>query len=268
MMPDLSVAVAQPAGASRRLSENVSAHVRLASRAAEHGARLVLFPELSLTGYHWGLTPGDAIEASDARLRPLQTAADEHDVVVVAGAPIASSPGLHIGTMSFTPHAEVTTYLKRYLGKGEEVAFVPGPGGAPLPLADQVVALAICADITHPEHASGAAQVGATIYAASCLLADGGYEADAELLRRYAQEHRMVVMMANYAPPVTDWSPAGRSAIWSSDGSLLGCAPPGGEALVVAAKSSAGWDGIVVTLSGWTARGSRAAPTDGRRRVR
>jgi predicted amidohydrolase len=246
-MPDLTVAVAQPAGASQELGENVSAHVRMASLAAEHGAQLVLFPELSLTGYHWDLTLGDAVDAVDTRLLPLQAFADAHDVVVVAGAPIASPQGLHIGTMSFMPQAGVTTYLKRHLGAGEEVAFVPGLGGGPLVLADQVVAFAICADITHPEHASGAARGGATIYAASCLLAEGVYEADAELLRRYAREHQMVVMMANYGPPVSGWSPAGRSAIWSSDGSLLGCAPPGGEALVVAAKSSGGWNGTVVT---------------------
>ena len=56
----------------------------------------------------------------------------------------------------------------------------------------------------------------------------------------------MVVMLANYAPPVTDWLPAGRSAIWSRDGALLACAPASGEALVVAAKSSGSWDATVV----------------------
>ncbi len=238
------------AGASRELAGNVGVHVRLAVLAAEHGAQLVIFPELSLTGYHWDLTLEDAVDAADTRLLPLQTVADAHDVVVVAGAPIASSQGLHIGTMSFMPQAGMATYLKRHLGAGEEVAFVLGPGGGPLVLADDVVAFAICADITHPEHAGEAARGGATIYASGCLLSEGGYEADAGLLRRYAREHRMVVMMANYAPPVKDWSPAGRSAIWSSDGSLLGCAPPIGEALVVAAKSSGGWSGTVVPRSG------------------
>ena len=246
-MSDLSVAVAQSAGDSRNLGENVSAHARLASLAAEHGARLVVFPELSLTGYHRDLTLGDAVDASDKRLLPLQAVADAHDIVVVAGAPIASSRGLHIGSLSFAPKTGVTTYLKRFLGEGEEVAFVPGPGGSPLVLADQVVAFAICADISHPEHASEAAADGATLYAASCLLIEDGFEAHVERLRRYAREHRMVVLMANYGSPVGEWSPAGRSAIWSSDGSLLGCAPARGEALVIATKSSGGWDATVVT---------------------
>ena len=203
-MSDLSVAVAQSAGDSRNLGENMSAHARLASLAAEHGARLVVFPELSLTGYHRDLTLGDAVDASDKRLLPLQAVADAHDIVVVAGAPIASSRGLHIGSLSFAPKTGVTTYLKRFLGEGGEVAFVPGAGGSPL-------------------------------------------EAHVERLRRYAREHRMVVLMANYGSPVGEWSPAGRSAIWSSDGSLLGCAPPRGEALVIATKSSCGWDATVVT---------------------
>ena len=78
---DLTVAVAQPAGASPEVRENVSAHVRLASRAAERGARLVLFPELSLTGYRRDLTVRQAVDTSDPRLLPLQRVADGQAVV-------------------------------------------------------------------------------------------------------------------------------------------------------------------------------------------
>lgn len=247
MKPVLTVAVAQTAGASTKLVENVNAHTRLASLAADHGAQLVLFPELSLTGYHRDLTPADALDASDSALLPLKAVADTHGMVVMAGAPLASAAGLHIGTLSFAPQAGVTTYLKQHLHDGEQVAFVPGPGGGPLLMADQVVAVAICADITHPEHADAAARGGATIYAASCFLTDNGYDADAHLLRRYARDHGLLVMMSNYGAPVRGWSCAGRSAIWSDDGSLLGCAPPRGAALVVASRESDGWGGRVVT---------------------
>ncbi len=102
------------------------------------------------------------------------------------------------------------------------------------------MALAICADLTHPEHAHTAVQAGATMYAASCFLTKSGYAKDADLLERYATDYGIVVIMANYGTPMGEWSSAGRSAIWSSDDSLIACAPHSGSALVVAERSSNG----------------------------
>ena len=160
----------------------------------------------------------------------------------------ASSDGLHIGALSFVPHAGVMTYLKEYPHHSEAIAFAPGRGGDLLDVSDQNVALAICADLTHPEHAQAAVQAGATMYAASCFLTESGYAKDADLLKRYATEYGIVVIMANYGTPMGEWSSAGRSAIWSGDGSLIACAPPTGAALVIATRSSDGWAGYVVEV--------------------
>lgn len=237
-MPDLTLAVAQSLPIPGDLGESVRSHLRLASLAAEHGARLVLFPELSLTGYNRGLTLTDAVADSDPGLRPLQVLADTRNLLIVAGAPIALRDRLHIGALSFVPGSGVRTYLKEFLHEGEEVAFAPGPGGDALTLEDEVVGMAICADITHPEHARAAANRGATIYATSCFITEPGYQADTDLLRQYAREHRMVVLMANYGAPSGGWGSAGRSAIWSESGELLACAPSAGEALIAARIAS------------------------------
>jgi len=213
----------------------VQRHVALAVLAAGHGARIVLFPELSLTGYDRNLTIADALLATDPRLQPLRALAESRQIVIVVGAPVASADGLHIAALSFGPGAGVSTYLKEHLHEGEESAFVPGTGGETLPLGDHSVGLAICADIAHPDHAARTAGRGATIYAASCFLTEQGYQADAALLRGYARAYRMVVLMANYGAPIDTWRSAGRSAIWSGTGELLACAPPEGEALIYAA---------------------------------
>ncbi len=78
------------------------------------------------------------------------------------------------------------------------------------------------------------------MYAASCFLTKSGYAKDADLLERYATDYGIVVIMANYGTPMGEWSSAGRSAIWSSDDSLIACAPHSGSALVVAERSSNG----------------------------
>jgi predicted amidohydrolase len=246
---DLTLAIAQSIGVPGDLAQSVRDHVRLASLAAEHGARLVLFPELSLTGYDRGLTIKDALAGSDPRLRPLQAAADACNSVIVAGAPVVSAEGLHIGALSFAPGTRAAVYSKQYLHDGEEAAFRPGQGGDQLLIASQRVGLAICADITHPEHARAAAQAGATVYAAGCFITREGYAADAALLQGYASEHGMLVLMANYGAPMGIWSSGGRSAAWSESGRLLACAPDAGEALVIVRRSHGQWRAEAIAFS-------------------
>ena len=169
-MRSFNVAVAQSIAIPRDVPQSVCAHVRLAKVAAEHGVCLVVFPELSLTRYDQSLTVDDALVPSDPRLRPLQVFANDTGIVIVAGAPVTSSIGLHIAAIAFTPGARPTTYLKQHLHGGEEVAFAPGRGDSQLAVSGQFVALAICADIAHPEHILAAAQAGSQIYAAGCLI--------------------------------------------------------------------------------------------------
>jgi predicted amidohydrolase len=229
-----AVAVIQSLARPGDVPGSVARHVELAHRAAREGARLAVFPELSLTGYDRGLTRSDAIAPDDARLNSLQRVADQQGLLIIAGAPLDSPGGLLIGALCFVPHRGVVTYSKRFLHEGEEVAFVAGPGGESLMLDGETVCVAICAEIAHPEHAREAAANGAGIYAASCFITPGGYAHDAGLLAGYAQEHRMAVLMANYGAPTSQWQSAGGSAIWSSDGSLLAKGPSEGEAVVIA----------------------------------
>ena len=234
-MSEITVAVVQSIAVPGNMPWSVQDHIRLASRAADLGSRIALFPELSLTGYDRRLTPADAVTLDDPRVSPLQAVADARDILIIAGAPVLSPCGLHIGALCFCPGRGGTMYLKQFLHEGEEAAFVPGSGGEALAIAGRIVCVAICADITHAEHANEAARRGAEIYAASCCLTPSGYAADAALLEGYARDHRMAVMMANYGAATGGWMSAGRSAIWSSTGGLLAQGPSKGEAVAVAA---------------------------------
>jgi predicted amidohydrolase len=66
------LAVAQSASTRGDIEANVETHVRFAETARRHGARLSLFPELSLTGYepdiatNHTLTPCDESKALEA----------------------------------------------------------------------------------------------------------------------------------------------------------------------------------------------------------
>jgi predicted amidohydrolase len=238
---DVTIAAAQFVAKHRDVEANVRRHVRLASRAADRGARMVVFPELSLTSYDLALTVSDALAPDDSRLRPLAELAHTRGLILVAGAPIAVDDSLYIGAIAFRREGRPTTYLKQYPTINEQRTFMPGPNGVTIALEDDTVGLAICADVGHVEHAQDAAKRGATVYAAGSLVSDDGYGADTELLQRYALDHSMLTLLANYGAPTGGYAAAGRSAAWSDKGKLLATAPPSGDALVVARRVRGEW---------------------------
>ena len=81
MRRPLTAAAAQPSCRPRDVAANAVAHA-LAVRAA--GSRLVVFPELSLTGY---VLDADDVDPEDPALDPLRVACGETDTVALVGEP-------------------------------------------------------------------------------------------------------------------------------------------------------------------------------------
>lgn len=249
-MTTLTVAVAQSISIAGDVHANIAHHQRFIMAAAKQGVQVLVFPELSLSGYERGLAAQLAIAPDAALLQPLRDLAREVGVTAVVGMPIRlsdDSPVL-IGALVLAADGSLAVYSKQHLHPGEEVAFAPGAGGAPLIVGDDTIALAVCADFSHASHAAAAAEVGANIYAAGVLITEGGYAADSALLQGYAREHGMLVLMANHGGATGGWESAGRSAIWAADGRLLAAAPGKGDALVIARRQAALWRGEVVPV--------------------
>ena len=78
----------------RDLAANVAAHVEAVRRA---GARLIAFPELSLTGYD---LDADPVDVSDPALLPLVEACASVGAVALVGAPVRTAAGTeHVATL-------------------------------------------------------------------------------------------------------------------------------------------------------------------------
>ncbi|MFA7943282.1 carbon-nitrogen hydrolase family protein [Pseudomonas brenneri] len=249
-MTTLTLASAQTCSIAGDLAANIERHLALMVAAAEHDVQLLVFPELSLTGYEPFLAMELAIAPDDAVLTPLREMARELNMTAVVGMPIRlpSSTGVLIGALVLAADGSLAVYSKQHLHSGEELAFMPGQGGEALVWGDDRIALAVCADFSHASHPRDAAALGATIYAAGVLISDGGYAADSALLQGYAGEHSMVVLMANHGGPSGGWVCAGRSAIWGCDGALIAAAPGVGDALVIARREAGNWSGWSVAL--------------------
>lgn len=246
----MRIAAAQTPSVAGDIASNLDTHLRFIAAARVEGVQLLVFPELSLCGYELPLLRDCTLSPDDARLAPLRAAAVETGMTIIAGAPLIDDGAAQpcIASITFRPDGSTATYRKQYLHAGEEVHVQPGPRGAQVhALHGQRYVEAICADTTHAEHAQAAADAGATLYVAGVLISNGGYETDATLLRRYAEEHRMTVLMANHGAPSGGYACAGKSAIWAPDGTLIAQAAGPGNYLVIAEENN-GWHGRTVPV--------------------
>ena len=246
---NLVIAAAQSASVAGDVRWNVAHHLRFAALAAEHGAQLLVFPELSLTGYELAIARWNTVCPDNPALDTLRQFATQAKMTVVAGAPLLNGKDeLYIGALAFRPDGSVSTYTKVHVHESELHVFRPGPGGAPLLIGEATVALAICADASHPQHAARAAERGANVYATGALVDVAGYARKAALMGTYAREHKMAVLLANYSGASGGLVSAGRSALWSDDGQLVAACTGTEEALLVGRKQAGTWSGSELCL--------------------
>ncbi len=248
-MNRITIAAAQSHSSKGDISANVQTHAEFIQTAGEHNVDLLIFPELSLTGYEPELAPALTLSLDDNRLTPLADLARNSRMTIIVGAPVSTPHGKpYIGALVLG-NTKPLIYLKRHLHRGEDEFFTPGSEDCLIDVKGVRIGLAVCADIAVAWHASEAAGRGASIYAAAVLITSQGYSDDAALLRTYAQQHHMAVLMANHGGPTGRFVPAGRSAIWDGNGQLIAQADEIGQTLVLACQTETGWHGKVVPLS-------------------
>ncbi|UPF04861.1 carbon-nitrogen hydrolase family protein [Pseudomonas mosselii] len=250
-MPPAVFAVAQCAIGDGDLPANLALHLAFMRQAHEHGVDLLLFPELSLTGYAPALASGLAQDLDTPLLAPLRQLAQEAGMTTVVGMPL-TVPGQdkpRIAACILHPDGSIAAYTKQHLHTGEDVFFSAGSGGELLSVSGLSVALSVCADFSHPQHAAQAAQRGAQVYATGVLIGEGGYPADSALLQGYAQRHAMSVLMANHGGTTGGWAAAGRSAFWDEQGRCVVAASAAGNRLLIVSGQAGEWQGVEVSLA-------------------
>jgi len=180
----INATVGDIAGNARRIADGIGA-------AREAGAELVLFPELSLTGY----PPEDLLLKehflADARRELERLAEQTNGLAAVVGYPeraedVFNSAALLAGGAVHAIYRKV--YLPNYGVFDEQRYFQAGPGGAVVALDGHSIGISICEDIWEPgPPASEEALAGATLLiniSASPYHAGKGAERERMLAQR------------------------------------------------------------------------------------
>jgi predicted amidohydrolase len=199
--------------------QNIDGHVRLVELAAGAGADVIVFPELSITGYEPELALQLATTVDDVRLDIFETLSERYSMTIGVGVPTVGGAGVRITEIIFEPGQPRQAYSKRYLHGDEEPFFVCGEKAAFL--EGNRIALAICYELSVPAHSEEAHREGAEIYLVSVAKTKAGMERAAATLADIARRYSMTVLVSNCVGHCDNFECGGRSAIWSREGILL-----------------------------------------------
>ncbi len=214
----LVVAVAQPPCVPGDAVANAAAHAA-AVRSAGPRARVVAFPEMSLTGY---VFDAPTVAGDDPVLDPIVAACAETGSVALVGAPVEAGGERSIGVLAVDGDGARVAYRKMFLGGAEPGSFTPGTEPGVVEVDGWRLGLAICKDTGVPEHAARTCALGVDAYLAGVLEFPEDAAVPEQRAHRIAAEHGVWVAIASFAGPAGgDYQAApGGSGVWGPDGAV------------------------------------------------
>ncbi|MFJ5707695.1 carbon-nitrogen hydrolase family protein [Streptomyces sp. NPDC093105] len=238
-MDPMMLAAAQFAPLAGDIEANVRTIAGLVREAGAAGARVVVFAELSLTGYDTALirqNPALVLTEDDPRLDPVREACRAAGAAAVVNGPVRGGgpyPGLT--TLVIGPDGSLLTrYDKRHLFHGDERStFTAGTADGRFELDGLRFALATCYDNRFPELAERAAADGCAVYLASSML-EAGNDSFETVYPERARVFGLYVALGNSLGPSEVGEGGGMAGIWGPDGGRLADAGPEKPGFVLA----------------------------------
>lgn len=239
MAAQLTIAVAQPLSMLHDVQANAEHHAS-AIRAAS--ARVVVFPELSLTGYSMD---APAVGPDDPHLAPIVAACSVRNCIAIVGAPTIDDDDHRRISMLRVDRTGVSLgYDKMNLGDEESAHYVAGTAPAAFDVDGWRLGLAICKDTGVPAHTDATAALEIDVLLAGVCEAETDRDVQPQRAARISGDHQIPVAIASFAGPTGGGfdDTAGRSAIWQPDGSIAAAlgAEPGQVAVVTLHRGDAG----------------------------
>lgn len=225
----MKIATGQYASIAGDVQANVATAVE--ATAAADGARVLVMPELFLTGYAMPLA---VMDVDDPRLTPLDEAATAAGLLVLVGAAL---PGLAdrptISILAVGGGAR-RVYDKQHLCGEEQEHFDAGGTGVVLEVSGWKLGLAVCYDGCFPEHARAAADAGAEVYVAPVAYCAGSQHRRDLYYRARALDNGMYVVTSGLVGECGGTQFSGGGAIHDPQGTTIAEVVPEGEGIVTA----------------------------------
>ncbi|WP_409415883.1 carbon-nitrogen hydrolase family protein [Flavobacterium sp. PS2] len=229
------------------IDSNLLDHYRLIELAITKNADLIVFPELSITGYERENASELTFTENDSRLEHLKKLAVDNKIVIVAGAPIKIKDQLFIGEFIISPDNSVSIYTKQFLHEGEDVYYQSSFDYNPtIELENKKISFAICADIDNPLHPKNASENKTAIYIASIFFTPNGIPVAYKALQDYASTYKMNVLMSNFSGESWGYPSGGKSAFWNNKGELIAQINDSDAGLLIVKNQNDTWTSEIV----------------------
>ena len=214
----MRICAAQTKPVTGEIETNIDYHKKLIDLAVSYGTDLIVFPELSLTGYEPRLAEELATTPGDERLTVFQTISDLCHIAIGVGIPVRNYAGILITMIIFQPHRSKEVYSKQHLHIDEYPYFITGRKQILLSVGENKIAPAICYELSVPAHSENAFNMGAQIYMASVAKSADGVKKAINDLSAIASKYSMTAVMSNCIGVCDGVECAGQTTIWSSAG--------------------------------------------------
>ncbi len=196
----MRVALAEVCPRPGDLASNLDLHLDVLAQAAALQAQLVVFPELSLTGYEPTLARRLQRGPDCSELRTLQGAAQGYGQRVCVGLPTPGRERPRI-SMAVLGGPDTLWVHKHVLHADEQPFFEAGPAAGPLSIHGRSVGFVICYELTQDSRVQALVDGGAQLLVASVAKTEAGMAAASLRLADLAERHRLPALAVNAVGP-------------------------------------------------------------------
>jgi len=144
--------------------KNLAASLEAVALAAEQKARMIVFPEMNLSGYMAGPKISSIAQpVSPELIQTLSAAADEFDITIPVGTAEAKEKKIFATHLVFSPKSPMEQYRKTHMAPNEQAYFSPGNEIQVFRNKDLCFGIQLCYDAHFPELSTAMAVQGADI---------------------------------------------------------------------------------------------------------
>ncbi|MCF3640208.1 carbon-nitrogen hydrolase family protein [Rhizobium sp. TRM95111] len=234
----MKIAALQMQPVAGDVEANIARISEAAKEAAEAGAKLLIAPELAVTGYGAGAAfAALSSPATGWALQRLSAIARDNGLAVIAGFAEREGPVTYNSALFTDGIGTHAVYRKSHLyGDYERQWFTPErPTSIMVTLCGIRLGMLICYDVEFPENVRRLAQDGADLVVVPTALPKGwaGDFIAGKMIQVRAFENQVFVAYVNHCGADAKFTYAGLTRVAAPDGSLLAEAPAEGNTLLV-----------------------------------
>jgi predicted amidohydrolase len=198
----------------------ITRHLYFIEKAIELEADIILFPELSFSGYEPEIAKENLLSVDDERLDALKKLSQSGKITIILGAPTHNEVRPQITAFVICPSGNTRTYSKQHLHDSETKYFSKGTLSNRITIKDTTTTLAICYESKVAEHISQSVNHNPAFHMVS--LVEDNIEKSISVLSGYAQKNSLPMIISNCVGLAGGYQCNGGSCYISSNGNIIG----------------------------------------------